>query len=456
MHSLLQWTMDNPDDEDETEIHRSRELMEEQAARAKAWVSGTLAVCGDPNQTDPMDVCSPTSDQDDMESDPLEHDYATYANALDNSGAYQWLLATIRCEIALSPSIPDHRAMLRRTIAEKLPHPRVSRHRQPQHCDISVESSWNPWKFFRHQQYLAKPEEVAEKVIVVVGSGTNAQATTCLDYMMQTWPMSARSTMDCLLGLLQKGCNSIQTGTIKYLHEGFSDRANLAIVARDDNSVVSMTYHDGVFVGRSQGTRAFVLEISEQLVWLENALRLPGPTTHNVWLTCARLFYVDSQETKQPPDASVSSPIRLRFKSVCEMQAVEAPRYPECGQCWHDLFHDITIVEGYPIPRRAAEELGLEISLELMAGLAQAQYLNIFRGVPVVKGFSTILYPTRQTSDSTTWHMRCNEYGNHISFEEGVSCYTPQIDISIISSGRHLLGWCKNAEIYAGMYGTEV
>lgn len=234
-----------------------------------------------------------------------------------------------------------------------------------------------------------------------------------------------------------------------------SNELTLTTVAPNASSVISMSYQDGVFAGGSRGTRAFVTEITEQFVWLENAMRLPDSKTHNVWLTCPILLPLGGREAMQPPAAPGSFPNMLYFKSSSGRQAVTAPEYPENGQCWHELFHTTAIVQGYPIPRRAAQDLGLEISLKLMASLAQARNLNIFRGVPMIKGFSTILYPTRQTSDSTTWHICYNEHDTHVSFEEGVSCYTPEIDSSVISTGRHLFGWCKNAEIYAGLYGPE-
>lgn len=140
VNSFLQCRKGEPDDEEDTETLHSGQFVGERVTRAMAWVSETTTTWDDPNLADTTGERNPTSDHDEIEVDALEFGFAKHVETLDNSDAYQWLLASIRCEIALSSSQPDPRATLRHTISERLPHARVSRHRQPRSYEFLVES----------------------------------------------------------------------------------------------------------------------------------------------------------------------------------------------------------------------------------------------------------------------------------------------------------------------------
>ncbi|KAL6849042.1 hypothetical protein ACO1O0_008572 [Amphichorda felina] len=89
---------------------------------------------------------------------------------------------------------------------------------------------------------------------------------------------------------------------------------------------------------------------------------------------------------------------------------------PINGQCWHDIFKNPVIVKGYPIPQRPEWSTGLEIPLNMMAGLARSQRLDRFRDKLYIKGFSTMLVPTKQIGDVICWHMIYNKDGSRISY----------------------------------------
>lgn len=205
----------------------------------------------------------------------------------------------------------------------------------------------------------------------------------------------------------------------------------------------------------SRGTRAFVTEISEQLVWLESALQ-SHDSADIVSLVVSDLIYLPKQNVEEDVGSGTTSPLRLSYTTTVSWHPLKGGPEPGEGQCWHALFRCLPIVQGYPIPKRLAMESGLELSLDLMASLSQARYLNMFRQTPMIKGFSTLLYPTKQSTSSTTWHLSFNENGSHISFMEGISCYAPTLDIPSVTQGRHILGWCKKAESSAGTWGTAV
>ncbi|KAH7026264.1 uncharacterized protein B0I36DRAFT_248435 [Microdochium trichocladiopsis] len=388
----------------------------------------------EPNTEDPADEHTSETNDDDDDVRPVrsEHDFIAFSNVLDGARPYHWLLAMMRCEMSLAPTEPDCRSLIRKRISERIPSCKISRHRQPQTYEITIETHWNPWDFFERQQYSSSPEETAENVIVVVGSETNAQATTCLEYMVQTWPMTGEHTLNCFLGLLKDGSSFSQS------------------VGTDGISTISMSFQSGRLTSISRGTRAFVTEISEQLVWLESAMQNHGEAD-NVWPVLSGFEYLPKQSTEEDVGSVTPSASRLSYITAvsCGPFRVVATE-PGEGQCWHALFRSVPIVQGFPIPKRLEHESGLELSLDLMASWAQARYFNVFRQTPMIKGFSSLLYPTKQSAGSTTWHLRFNEDGSHISFMEGISCYAPTLDIPAVSQGRHILGWCKKAEFYAG------
>ena len=109
------------------------------------------------------------------------------------------------------------------------------------------------------------------------------------------------------------------------------------------------------------------------------------------------------------------------------------------------------VVEGYPIKRRRATALGVEIPLRMMAELIQTKRVNPFAGNIVLKGFSTMLVPTAYEEDTISWHLLRNKTGDRISYLSGMSI--PQVRISNpqLGSSRHVLGWCTDMKLHAGI-----
>ncbi|KAM0520559.1 hypothetical protein ACHAPE_002954 [Trichoderma viride] len=125
------------------------------------------------------------------------------------------------------------------------------------------------------------------------------------------------------------------------------------------------------------------------------------------------------------------------------------------GQCWHDILRNPVVVRGYPIPQRLERNTGLEISLNVMAGLARAQRVNRFKEKVYIKGFSTMLVPTKKNTDIICWHLIYNRNGEHISYlddDQDQEQYIGQLDLE---NYRHVLGWCSEAKLYAGSAGAH-
>lgn len=199
-----------------------------------------------------------------------------------------------------------------------------------------------------------------------------------------------------------------------------------------------------------KGNKAFVTEVMEQLIWLGAALRRNPVSLDSLCYSLPSLTYAGMTEWESIIAEDPVHSFRVQY-TTGDFDGGSLMY----GQCWHQLFRNAVVVPGYPIPSRARDDelgLGLEITIPMMAKLARAQYLNIFHGTPMIKGFSTLLYPTEQTHTSTTWHLLSNASGEHISFAAGLSCFAPTFDIDeIVKDGRrHFLGWCRDARSYTG------
>ena len=129
----------------------------------------------------------------------------------------------------------------------------------------------------------------------------------------------------------------------------------------------------------------------------------------------------------------------------------------ENGTCWHALFRNPVIVPRYPILARADQERGLEISLGMMTGLAEATHATDFDDGIVIKGFSAMFIPTARTEKSVRWHLTYVENGDRISYcsaHKQTRCLHsagPEgVDLSLLSISRHFLGWASFAVLRAG------
>ena len=120
------------------------------------------------------------------------------------------------------------------------------------------------------------------------------------------------------------------------------------------------------------------------------------------------------------------------------------------GQCWHHLFRNPVVVKGYPIPRRSAPNLGLEISLDTMAGLARTKCINTFNNKIFIKGFATMLVPTQFSGGLLIWHLLYNKSGERISYLDSQGTHAESISLSDLEGSRHILGWCQNVRYCAG------
>lgn len=120
------------------------------------------------------------------------------------------------------------------------------------------------------------------------------------------------------------------------------------------------------------------------------------------------------------------------------------------GQCWHQLFQSPVIVQGYPIPKRPISNIGLEIQLDTLASLAGACSISTFNNKLLIKGFSTMLVPTRYSDNILLWHLICKKDGDRVSYLDGEDIHAADVSLSDLKKSRHILGWSSQVRYLVG------
>lgn len=114
------------------------------------------------------------------------------------------------------------------------------------------------------------------------------------------------------------------------------------------------------------------------------------------------------------------------------------------------MFRNPVVVKGYPILRRSGPDTGLEIPLNIMAGLARTQFANFFNGSIFIKGFSTMLILIKSSGGLLIWHLLYNKDGNRIFYLDNTVCHVENVSTIDLERSRHVLGWCSEVKCYTG------
>lgn len=205
---------------------------------------------------------------------------------------------------------------------------------------------------------------------------------------------------------------------------------------------------DSKVVVEAFGVPNFVAEIGEQLAWLGAVLQSSPYTTGVVYCTP----FIDNLSSVGCDNGDSSGTVpalqcRIKFRFEKGENSISSSN----GQCWHDMFLRPVIAQGFPIPIRSESATGLEMPLNMMAALLRTPFINTFRSNVFIKGFSAMLVPTKRTDDILIWHLLHSKYSNdRISY---LDCNIEHADINIaeLESVRHVVGWCSEAVIIAGM-----
>lgn len=189
-------------------------------------------------------------------------------------------------------------------------------------------------------------------------------------------------------------------------------------------------------------------EIGEQFAWLGAALR-SSPFGLGIAYCTPSISDLHISSASQQVSRSQSCP-HILGKIDFVFQEREKRSTTSNAQCWHNLFRNPVVVTGYPIPWRSETGTGLEIPLNIMAGLARTKRVNSFNKKLFIKGFSTMLISTRQTGPTILWHLMYNIDRSRISYIQHTVPHLEDISIFDLEKTRHVLGWCSEARYNAG------
>jgi hypothetical protein len=264
-------------------------------------------------------------------------------------------------------------------------------------------------------------------VVTLTGHSTqHAQASTCADYVKTTWPDTGGFFLELL------------------------DAIHATIVASDTlrTSQISLKSDRSLFVQMATGyslpfivsfmaratDETLLVQLAQQLSWLSSAFTV-SPFKE-------RLAHSNSFFFRR---------MRGCFEISIDFEAVDEPK----KTCWPPLFDGACIVAGFPISERA-EEIGLEVSLELLAGLSGARHVVEYEGGLVMKGFSHMFVPVRRQLDRVQWHaISSSDEETPLSYHDGLSrCASratlDEVSLKDLASLRTIVGWCSVATTCLG------
>jgi hypothetical protein len=144
-------------------------------------------------------------------------------------------------------------------------------------------------------------------------------------------------------------------------------------------------------------------------------------------------------------------PLKCRIKFESDDIGLEQEG-SEKGLCWLAMFRCPLIVLGFPILRRPEAGTGLEMPLQIMAAMVQTSFLETFASKLFLKGFSSMLVPTRQSGEVVFWHhfykKQPHERVSYLQF----TAEHADVGIFELEGLRHIIGWCAEARFNIGRF----
>jgi len=192
------------------------------------------------------------------------------------------------------------------------------------------------------------------------------------------------------------------------------------------------------------GTATYIAEIGEQLAWAAGALQ--SSSSHDEHKCISNKSSLKSLKIEHVFEKGPSPATYVFEIGVDKHELVGTDE-----SCWLGLVSRPAVVQGFPIQRRPPEcSPGLEIQFSAMARLLEAQKVQRFDGRTLLKGFSTMVVPTKCTKDIISWHLVQESDDKRVSYLESRNFPLLDVSLSQLENARHILGWCPEVKLYAG------
>ncbi|KAL3468786.1 hypothetical protein BJX99DRAFT_242696 [Aspergillus californicus] len=363
--------------------------------------------------------------------------YQEVRDFLLGGSAYQWMLENVRAAASLTERKGTVVAAISKKLNDVISSIKITSARHSQRFQADFDMSWDLPAFLQDQEYRERIEVALEQAITLTASGVDVQAMSCADYMRQTWPSSGHAVVQAIKKTLispNMWCSSLLP----------------------DGTTMDVGFRPGRTSIKARGSQAGLTELGEQLAWLAAALH-PSPEPLGV--------------CHATPEIIVFKPIYY-FSSVPSIMIRIKPSFKRCpdqrtptgetGTCWHGLFRNPVVVDGFPIRARPRDQRGLELSLEMMTVLAEAPYATPYDTTLILKGPCTMLVPTAQAAESVTWHFLYNADGRCMpcyAFRQRCPNWinTDQVNIDLLERRgvRHFVGWASTITRHLGTPDVE-
>ncbi|KAM7213263.1 hypothetical protein V8F06_011376, partial [Rhypophila decipiens] len=372
-------------------------------------------------------------DHDDDEPELTKPQAQGYREFILKTPEYIWLLACLRNELILTHSHPNMMEEIRQRILRDLRDLpsiyKISRSRPPPRYTAIFQLNWDPLSFVTEQEYDEKPGQALEKAITITGSANDAYVVATKECLSQIWPVSGSLVMQLV--------NDIVSDT----------KALRRAIDLPDGTNVEARVEGAKLVVIAAGPAESIIETLQQFAWLGAALRSSSSDTGVA--VCSPVIRDIHPDTSAEPDQEVSAHIFYEVDfGIAPPAAYDET--PSSGQCWQNMFRNPVRVIGYPILAKHNSGLGLEMPLDMMATLAGSDRVGRFDGKLYIKEFSTMLIAVKLTRDLLIWRYCYNRDAERISYFDHELHGVDDIDLTHLSTARHVVGWSDKSRYYAG------
>lgn len=303
---------------------------------------------------------------------------------------------------------------------------------------------WDIRSFMKSQfKQSDNPDKFIGSVITLSGSALHAQATTCTEYVKQTWPTYGLWVLEELQWAIGTAGDDKISKKSPFFSKSIGEISmETEFDIKRGQCCIEFTFYTYGF--KELDPQAFgdaIVEVMQQVLWLGAAFRTSdsGEIQYSVPI-------IDVTAEGQRGTMGFGA-FRIRFKTS------PLPEHEKI--CWHPLFNNPVIARGFPIPERSGNEVGLEIPIEIMAALGGARHATDYNGGLVLKGHSAMFVPVHRSADSIQWHLiRSNDESRLTYRAADGQCPNraslKEVDYDSLQKTRAFLGWWRTAETHLG------
>ncbi|CZR65722.1 uncharacterized protein PAC_15622 [Phialocephala subalpina] len=304
---------------------------------------------------------------------------------------------------------------IRQRVSLGLRRPTNARKSEPGRHAAMFYLDWDILTFLQEQYPLGLAQDLGS-VLTITGQATDAYMATVREYLNGTWPSYPSTLLDALQGAI-----------VNYPQEETS--GSLLFSAPESGIIVNLLEKSLLVTGSED----FIVMVAQQIAWLVSACR-----ASSLGLGYSHVSFRE--------DASrFLLPLRT-FHISSEVLPLTSE---DPGSCWNEVVGSSTIVTGFPIPERHNNEKGLELPLEVMAGLGGVPLATQFDGGYLLKARSIAFAPVERNGDSVQWHF-LNKGGGRMRYADIADLCPTRLPVEVLdqedlTSTRAFLGWCSDS-----------